>query len=102
MLESESNALPLGYTPIAVSNQAHITYRAITLVGKVGLEPTTALSTWFTVRGDTNYTVLTHNGGIEGNRTPDPLLARQMLSQLSYNPMYNILSVLLQSKSKEA
>ena len=29
------------------------------LVGKVGLEPTTALSTGFTVRGDTNYTVLT-------------------------------------------
>ena len=30
------------------------------MVGQVGLEPTTALSTWFTVRGDTNYTVLTH------------------------------------------
>ena len=32
----------------------------ILLVGQVGLEPTTALSTGFTVRGDTNYTVLTH------------------------------------------
>ena len=30
------------------------------LVGQVGLEPTTTLSTGFTVRGDTNYTVLTH------------------------------------------
>ena len=30
------------------------------LVGQVGLEPTTALSTGFTVRGDTSYTVLTH------------------------------------------
>ena len=29
------------------------------MVGQVGLEPTIALSTWFTVRGDTNYTVLT-------------------------------------------
>ena len=29
-------------------------------MGKVGLEPTTALSTGFTVRGGTNYTVLTH------------------------------------------
>ena len=29
-------------------------------MGQVGLEPTTALSTGFTVRGDTNYTVLTH------------------------------------------
>ena len=25
-------------------------------------------------------------GGDEGNRTPDPLLARQVLSQLSYTP----------------
>ena len=29
-------------------------------MGQVGLEPTTALNTGFTVRGDTNYTVLTH------------------------------------------
>ena len=34
--------------------------RPFCLVGQVGLEPTTALSTGFTVRGDTNYTVLTH------------------------------------------
>ena len=27
------------------------------------------------------------NGGDEENRTPDPLLARQVLSQLSYTPM---------------
>ena len=27
-------------------------------------------------------------GGDEENRTPDPLLARQVLSQLSYTPMY--------------
>ena len=26
--------------------------------------------------------------GDEGIRTPDPLLARQVLSQLSYTPMY--------------
>ena len=32
------------------------------LVGQVGLEPTTALSTEFTVRGDTNYAVLTYIG----------------------------------------
>ena len=28
------------------------------------------------------------NGGDEENRTPDPLLARQVLSQLSYTPIY--------------
>ena len=28
------------------------------------------------------------NGGDEEIRTPDPLLARQVLSQLSYAPMY--------------
>ena len=33
---------------------------AFLLVGQVGLEPTTALSTDFTDQGDTNYTVLTH------------------------------------------
>ena len=27
------------------------------------------------------------HGGDEENRTPDPLLARQVLSQLSYTPM---------------
>ena len=27
-------------------------------------------------------------GGDEENRTPDPLLAKQVLSQLSYTPMY--------------
>ena len=27
-------------------------------------------------------------GGDEENRTPDPLLARQVLSQLSYTPAY--------------
>ena len=29
-------------------------------------------------------------GGDEENRTPDPLLARQVLSQLSYTPTYPI------------
>ena len=28
-------------------------------------------------------------GGDEENRTPDPLLARQVLSQLSYTPIFN-------------
>ena len=28
------------------------------------------------------------NGGDEEDRTPDPLRARQVLSQLSYTPMY--------------
>ena len=28
------------------------------------------------------------SGGDEGSRTPDPLLARQVLSQLSYTPTY--------------
>ena len=35
-------------------------FSKLSVVGQVGLEPTTALSTGFTVRGDTNYTVLTH------------------------------------------
>ena len=35
-------------------------YEHFALVGQAGLEPATALSTDFTDRGDTNYTVLTH------------------------------------------
>ena len=31
------------------------------------------------------------NGGDEESRTPDPLLARQVLSQLSYAPIYESL-----------
>ena len=31
---------------------------------------------------------LSKNGGDEENRTPDPLLARQVLSHLSYTPTF--------------
>ena len=34
-----------------------------------------------------SYRPITIDGGDEENRTPDPLLARQVLSQLSYAPM---------------
>ena len=33
------------------------------------------------------FPILVGNGGDEEIRTPDPLLARQVLSQLSYAPM---------------
>ena len=33
------------------------------------------------------YHLHSYTSGAEGIRTPDPLLARQVLSQLSYNPM---------------
>ena len=35
-------------------------YAFFLMVDQVGLKPTIALSTGFTVRGDTNYTVLNH------------------------------------------
>ena len=35
-----------------------------------------------------NVRMLSHPSGDEGIRTPDPLLARQVLSQLSYTPEY--------------
>ena len=36
----------------------------------------------------TRYLTFCQVGGDEENRTPDPLLARQVLSQLSYTPTY--------------
>ncbi len=47
------------------------------LVGQVGLEPTTAKSTRFTVWGDTNYTVLTHmRSAAMVERKPDLVLLK--------------------------
>ena len=54
------------------------------LVGQVGLEPTTALSTGFTVRGDTNYTVLTHMAWTEGLEPPTPCFVDRYSIRLSY------------------
>ena len=43
-------------------------------------------------------------GGDEENRTPDPLLAKQVLSQLSYTPIvqgpYALVKLLFQATSK--
>ena len=33
---------------------------------------------------------ISYRGGDEENRTPDPLLARQVLSQLSYTPEWEL------------
>jgi hypothetical protein len=35
----------------------------------------------------TDFLIKDQDGGDEENRTPDPLLARQVLSQLSYTPI---------------
>ena len=44
-----------------------------------------------TIRCSVRVTVLStaKNGGAEGIRTPDPLLAKQVLSQLSYSPIWH-------------
>ena len=34
-----------------------------------------------------------YHGGDEENRTPDPLLAKQVLSQLSYTPIFSGLNL---------
>ena len=39
-------------------------------------------------------------GGDEENRTPDPLLARQVLSQLSYTPINSLLRLSPQGSQK--
>ena len=45
---------------------------------------------FLTIRKNASFGILTNilrTGGDEENRTPDPLLARQVLSQLSYTPI---------------
>ena len=54
------------------------------MVGQVGLEPTTALSTGFTVRGDTNYTVLTHMVWMERFELPTNCFVGSYSIPLSY------------------
>lgn len=58
----------------------------IYLVGSSGLEPPTSRLSG--VRSNhLSYEPI--YGGDEENRTPDPLLARQVLSQLSYTPIFS-------------
>ena len=59
-------------------------FSKVSVVGQVGLEPTTALSTGFTVRGDTNYTVLTHMAWTEGLEPPTPCFVGRYSIRLSY------------------
>ena len=50
---------------------------------------------WFLVQF--SFRPSSHFGGDEGDRTPDPLLAGQVLSQLSYTPMGLVFLFLEQS-----
>ena len=68
-------------------------------MGSSGLEPPTSRLSGvrsnhlsyepivFVQRGRSRFSTLTP-GGDEEDRTPDPLLARQVLSQLSYTPAF--------------
>ena len=57
------------------------------LVGTSGLEPPTSRLSG--VRSNHLSYAPISSGGDEEDRTPDPLRARQVLSQLSYTPMVN-------------
>ena len=59
-------------------------FSKVSVVGQVGLEPTTALSTGFTVRGDTNYTVLTHMAWMERFELPANCFVGSYSILLSY------------------
>ena len=61
------------------------------MVGLSGLEPLTSRLSG--VRSNQlSYRPIMIDGGDEENRTPDPLLARQVLSQLSYAPISDCVS----------
>ena len=66
------------------------TYLAVCLVGSSGLEPPTSrLSGVRSNRLSYEPALL---GGDERSRTADPLLARQVLYQLSYTPVLSVIS----------
>ena len=70
------------------------------LVGTNGLEPSTSRLSG--VRSN-HLSYAPIFGGDEEDRTPDPLRARQMLSQLSYTPICSLVKVLTaSSKSNNA
>ena len=55
------------------------------------------MMSFFAIRKNASVGIPTNTlrtGGDEENRTPDPLLARQVLSQLSYTPIYWLATVL--------
>ena len=56
------------------------------MVGTSGLEPPTSRLSG--VRSN-HLSYAPSFGGDEEDRTPDPLLAKQVLSQLSYTPMFS-------------
>ena len=78
--------------------------RILFLVGLSGLEPPTSrlsgvrssLLSYKPILAWCIAVPLTPFGGDEENRTPDPLLARQVLSQLSYTPVWVCYSLVLE------
>ena len=80
------------------SSEMILFHRRYEMVGLRGLEPPTSRLSgvrsnhlsykpiWFSANGR-RFRLPTPFGGDEENRTPDPLLARQVLSQLSYTPI---------------
>ena len=58
------------------------------MVGLNGLEPSTSA---LSEQRSNQLSYRPIHGGGKGNRTLDPLRARQVLSQLSYTPIFGIL-----------
>ena len=77
----------------SVFNEHLLLKGAVTLVGLDGLEPSTSRlsgvrSNHLSYRPLFSVVISSrHLGGDDGNRTHDPLLAGQVLSQLSYTPV---------------
>ena len=75
----------LSYTPVSLSDPPRV-------VGLDGLEPSTSRLSG--VRSN-HLSYAPSFGGDEEDRTPDPLRARQVLSQLSYTPDLSVFKMLL-------
>ena len=82
------NIHPFVFTQSLFSFQGTTLWRVLPfrkVVGSSGLEPPTSR---LSGARSNHLSYEPIHGGDEEDRTPDPLLAKQVLSQLSYNPMY--------------
>ena len=85
-------------SPLSGVRSNQLSYRPPWLANSKAQTRTTDPSSVFHLRGMTGFQARAQFGGAEEARTPDPLVANQVLSQLSYSPENRLPSIKKRSK----